>query len=268
MNIIKQNIKTLNIILISLSIFILTKTSATEFILNLESITIVNYLFKNFSYGNAEASSIAASVLAAYIFYFINNYLPEVKKKEEHIIFISPRLKDILNNISSIFRIVNEQSKEYLRFPLQSYSSLNAASDKIKFGDIYKGSATIEIDNGIHKIVDREIEYHVIVYTKNCLNRIHDLRLTNTVLDDKLLTKLDNLESQLKDALRVIELITKVKRKRDNFSQAMTMYEFVYNSAKDLMSYYRKNISDKELDCDIWFNKKTRNFERIKQEDS
>ena len=255
-------IKIFNITLVLLSVFLLIKTSTASFVFSLSNISIAESIFIILPYGNTEVSSLSASVLAAYIFYFINTYLPELRRKKNQNEYIKPRVIKIITNVASIFRTVNEQSSNPIVFPLSSYEEIRSSFETIKFGDIYTGSSTLEIDNGHHKIVDREIEYHVLRSTNECINNINRLRLANTLLDEILLSKLDKLEDDLKLALQALELMSNVKKKRNGFDQAMIPYEWVYKSAKELMFYFKNNISSELIDADIWFNPSTRNFER------
>ncbi len=258
-------IKTLNIIFIGTSVFALIKTSSIPFLLIIEEISILKSAFTKLTYGNTEIASLSASVLAAYIFYFVNNYLPEIKRKKEHIAYLSPRIIKVIDSTVSVFRLVNEHSNSYIDFPLKNFSQIKKAAKKIKFGSIYEGSSTLEIHDGKHKVVNREIEYHVAKATIECLKNISQLRLTNTILDNKLLSKLDSLERSLNQAIEILGFMSSVDKKTDDFDQAIMMYEGVYEAAKDLMLYYRKNIDNSAVDCDIWFNSKARNFERLQQ---
>lgn len=88
-------VTTLNIILITISIVLATKSSEIPFFLG-DGWLWFSALWEKFSSGNSEIFSISSSIIAAYIFYFINAYIPNNLKRGDALKQISPQITQII----------------------------------------------------------------------------------------------------------------------------------------------------------------------------
>lgn len=264
MKISKKVISALNVALISLSIFVLFKTSDSIYLFGVEENDIIKYIFAKLPYANTEISALSASVLAAYIFYLINTLLPKIKKKREYKEQISPLLEEIIDKASGVFRMLNEQSGQYVQFPVANYSEIKEISSLINFGDFFQGNMVYSYEKPVTASY-KKIEYHIFRNSEECIKKIHEIRVKNILLDHILIKKLESLEKTLSFTLETFVLISNTKSRNNGFRQVADIYEKVYNSAKDLMKYHNSYIKLTRdfADCDIWFNPNTRNYERV-----
>ena len=89
------NTRNLNIVIFLVFSFVAAKSSTIP-IVGVFKNTVVQSMFTQFSSGNSEAFSISSSVIAAYIFYVINSYLPRYVKRKKSLDIIGEQLTQIV----------------------------------------------------------------------------------------------------------------------------------------------------------------------------
>ena len=256
-----HSITIINWLVVFAGIFLLVKTSSSPFYLDLQNYELFFNALKPFSIFNAEISSLSASVLAAYIFYIVNNYIPERRRTKEYNIQISPHIEKIIDNISKIFRILNEHSNLYIKFPVSSYEEIENIAKNIKFKEQYMGSL-IHHPTIPNTAIYETIEYHMFHHAKDCLDRINELRTKNIIIDYALAQKLDTLEQHIKFVLTKYRLLMESTNSDTNFLGLVKLHSILFKAAQDIMNHYNKKIKINKgySYADIWFNPDARNY--------
>ncbi|MEM5547433.1 hypothetical protein [Pseudoalteromonas fuliginea] len=138
-----------NICLVIISCFLLIKTSEAPYWFGY-SIGILD----NFSYGNLEVFSVAASVLAAYIFYAVNILIPNYINRKKSLSIIDAQLTQVVYRCMCLLYIYNECSKYLSEQTMKKLYKILAydLSKKISLIDALSENLTIDERGALNKI--------------------------------------------------------------------------------------------------------------------
>lgn len=138
-----------NICLVIISCFLLIKTSEAPYWFGY-SIRV----FDNFSHGNLEVFSVAASVLAAYIFYAVNILIPNYINRKKSLRIIDTQLTQVVYRCMCLLYIYNEFPKHLPKQIMKKLYRILAydLSEKISLIDELSENLTIDERGALNKI--------------------------------------------------------------------------------------------------------------------
>jgi hypothetical protein len=184
--------------------------------------------------------------------------MPDRKKNKEYKDQISPHVEKIIDKISKIFRIINEHSNLYIRFPVSNYAEIEHIAKNIKFEEQYRGSLVFH-PNNTNTVNYETVEYHIFHNAQDCLSKINELRTKNIIIDYTLAKQLDTLEEQIKFTLTKYKLLM---NSNDGFLNLIKIHSGIFNTSKEIKAYYNKHLKTQKgySRADIWFNPDTINY--------
>ncbi len=184
----------MNFILFFGSVFIALKTSKIPLYF-LENNDFFVKIFSQFFNGNEELFSISASIIAAYIFYFINIYLPSYIRRKQSLEFIDTQITNIVYRTLFAIYIYKNCTNILSEKTIKSTYSLISHDIEKSMDTIFKFSEYLSIEE--RKSISLLFSYRskfimnhnkldeiVKILHKNIINLTKSFNLPSTHLED------------------------------------------------------------------------------------
>lgn len=247
--------------LFAISCIFMMKASSID---NFFSCNRYEWLFSNFKFANNEIYTVSASIIAAYIFYIVNGYFPRKIIEKEYKTQLTPMVEDIILEVSSVFRKINDLSNEKTEFPIRYFSIFSQNSSHIDFDDLYDGFMFIVEGSKPFSVIEKSIKYNIETNLHYADKKLKNLILSGRINDYKFLKLSRELEVEINKCKENISMFynmkSRVEERKNNFHDYVMFLNSLHKKAGEFTKYYNNNIRLTKVYCDgdIWFDKKTR----------
>ena len=201
--------------------------------------------------------TISASIIAAYIFYFINSFLPNLRDRANYRKIVGIKIKEIINELSRyVFIIKNQSNDKKIIFPVADFKEIINSSEKIRTSDTYKSFSLID-PSSERKCTGNSILYFITDSVNKSIDKIRTLQGNSLIKENELLLTLEVIEEKLSLTQSLLSII---KQSNPNIPLSSLLnishFDEIFIYSKQLANYYNNNLNnnDKLLESDIWFN--------------